>query len=410
MTSPQVRTRPANRRDQILSAATELFVDRTYSAVSMSMIADEVGVRPSALYRHFANKEAVLGEAFDGYVGRLCRALDEAGSDDPIDALAAQVLRDRYTGRLWIRECRHLPGESVRERQGELLSRLDAVVRQSDSGQSVPDQSVSGQSVSDQSVSGPAVRARSTAVLGVLLSTATHHAELPGPQLLAALARRAAGVDRPFPPAGSPTAGLGRAGTREQILAAAVTLFAERTYDGVGIDHLAEAVGLAPSSIYNHFSGKAEILAVLLHRGNGYLQITLDDVLSRATDTRSALAAASAGYAAFAVRHPAMVHAIVTEAGGLDEPDATLLRAAQRQYVAEWVRLCLGDSPETGPGPEAAARITVLAAITAINDLARLPDLPRTSAAEDFVAAYGHVILAAGVSADESCAGVPSET
>ncbi len=54
------RRRPHDRRAQIVAAAGELFARRGYQAVGMSDIADVVGVRASALYRHFAGKQELL--------------------------------------------------------------------------------------------------------------------------------------------------------------------------------------------------------------------------------------------------------------------------------------------------------------------------------------------------------------
>jgi AcrR family transcriptional regulator len=59
---PARRTRPPNRRELILAAATELFAVRGYEYVGLSEIAEEVAVQPSALYRHFAGQGQLLAE------------------------------------------------------------------------------------------------------------------------------------------------------------------------------------------------------------------------------------------------------------------------------------------------------------------------------------------------------------
>ena len=46
---PARRTRPPNRRELILAAATELFAARGYEYAGMSEIAEQVAVQPSAL-------------------------------------------------------------------------------------------------------------------------------------------------------------------------------------------------------------------------------------------------------------------------------------------------------------------------------------------------------------------------
>ncbi|MBE5937816.1 MAG: TetR/AcrR family transcriptional regulator [Lachnospiraceae bacterium] len=48
--------------------------------------------------------------------------------------------------------------------------------------------------------------------------------------------------------------------TKEKILHAALTLFSERGYDGVGVDELAMHAGVKGPAIYYHFKGKDAIL------------------------------------------------------------------------------------------------------------------------------------------------------
>ncbi len=51
---------------------------------------------------------------------------------------------------------------------------------------------------------------------------------------------------------------------REQIARAALELFAQEGVEGFSIAKLARSVGLVPSAIYRHFSGKEEVLEALL--------------------------------------------------------------------------------------------------------------------------------------------------
>ena len=52
--------------------------------------------------------------------------------------------------------------------------------------------------------------------------------------------------------------------TKERILYAALNLFAEKGYDGVGVDLIAENAGLKGPSIYRHYKGKEDILNSLI--------------------------------------------------------------------------------------------------------------------------------------------------
>ncbi|CAM3332213.1 TetR/AcrR family transcriptional regulator [Tsukamurella hominis] len=371
-TTSVVRSRPANRRELIIDAAAAAFAARGYENVAMSTVAEAVGVRPSALYRHFANKEAMLAAAFEGYVQGLREALAAGSEADRFGPLIDRTLAHRAAGRLWIREARYLPADAVAAVRESLLADLDATVAvEGDAG----------------------ARARSIAVLGVLLSTAMHATESTEPpmrSLLSALVSRAAtGPLAADSPSAAAPRGLARIAKREQILAAAVELFAARTYDGVALEDIAAAVDLAPSSIYNHFASKEEILSSALHRANGFVQVDLDEVLAATDDPGVALHAIVGRYAGFAVRHPGMTQAIVSEIGELAERESAVLIEPQRAYVGEWVHL-YGSVDDADP---AARRVAVMAAITAVNQLACTPGAPRGAERAALVTAYGRRIL-----------------
>ncbi|MGN0588953.1 MAG: TetR/AcrR family transcriptional regulator, partial [Ruminiclostridium sp.] len=57
------------------------------------------------------------------------------------------------------------------------------------------------------------------------------------------------------------------------MLDAALTLFAERGYDGTGVDLIAENAGLKGPSIYKHFKGKEDILDALIEKVENYYAI-----------------------------------------------------------------------------------------------------------------------------------------
>src|SRR5699024_685713 len=52
----------ANRREQILAAAAELFASHGFHGVGIDDIGAAVGISGPALYRHFRGKDAMLGE------------------------------------------------------------------------------------------------------------------------------------------------------------------------------------------------------------------------------------------------------------------------------------------------------------------------------------------------------------
>lgn len=52
----------SDTKDDILEAATKLFLQRSYDAVSIKDITEAMGVTKGALYHHFSSKEELLGE------------------------------------------------------------------------------------------------------------------------------------------------------------------------------------------------------------------------------------------------------------------------------------------------------------------------------------------------------------
>ena len=58
--------------------------------------------------------------------------------------------------------------------------------------------------------------------------------------------------------------------TREKILDAALTSFAEKGYEGTNLLDIAESVGIVKSAIYRHFSGKEELWKTVIDLMEGY--------------------------------------------------------------------------------------------------------------------------------------------
>lgn len=80
-----------SRRAQILAAAVPLFQVHGFSAVTISQIAAEVGVAPSAIYRHYPGKVDILTEACLQAAGLLQRAVTDAlaATTTPLEAIEA---------------------------------------------------------------------------------------------------------------------------------------------------------------------------------------------------------------------------------------------------------------------------------------------------------------------------------
>jgi len=80
-------------RRRVFDAFTALLANRSFDALTMADLAAEAGVGRTAIYNHFADKDAVVvafaSAETDRYLARLAAALDGAAS--PADAMRTYV-------------------------------------------------------------------------------------------------------------------------------------------------------------------------------------------------------------------------------------------------------------------------------------------------------------------------------
>ena len=70
-----------NRKEEIVLVTLELAAEKGLANVSMSMIADKIGIKKPSLYKHFASKEEIV-EAMYEYLRRQSK---EKANIKPID-------------------------------------------------------------------------------------------------------------------------------------------------------------------------------------------------------------------------------------------------------------------------------------------------------------------------------------
>ncbi|MCR8695091.1 TetR/AcrR family transcriptional regulator [Rhodococcus pyridinivorans] len=362
--------RPRNRKQLILAAAAEQFWLRGYHSVGMADIAAAVGIRPSALYRHFRNKQALLVTAMDEFLDRAAETLAEPADRDTFVAnMASTSLDCRAFGLLWERESGHLPEEArraTRRRLRELASGLADAIEPGSGG------------------SGSEADLRAWAMMSVLASPSHHQVDVDRPRFKELMQRSARAVlttPLPTPVAddtsntsmSEPPAGLTPVSRREALLAAAIRLFSERGYPAVALTDIGEAVGIAGPSVYNHFDSKIDLLAAALDRGTGALWMGLRTALAAATGPEDAVRRLGENYTAFAMENPDLVGILISEVINLPEDRRHSYRRTQVEYITEWtsllrdVRHDFFDESET--------RILVHASLAVINSLTRIPHL-----------------------------------
>jgi AcrR family transcriptional regulator len=89
------RGRPGYDRDGVLEVAVRAFNEFGYDATSMGTLADRLGLSKSAIYHHFASKDAVLDAALDQGLGALEGVLREPQATIGSPAARLQFVLDR---------------------------------------------------------------------------------------------------------------------------------------------------------------------------------------------------------------------------------------------------------------------------------------------------------------------------
>ena len=366
-TVPARGTRPPNRRSLIVTAATTLFARDGYEYVGMSEVADAVAVRPSALYRHFPSKEAILVDIIRIGVSTLEQAVDDldiSAGRDGLKQLAGTIIANRDAAALVGRETAHL-GTGSRREVRQSLARV---------GRTLADKLRGGR----PGATADEASVLAWALLAVLRTPAFAHSDLRDTDCiehLTELSARLLTVSSPLE-LGTRRApavrGIVHASRREALLAEAIALFAERSYTDVGIEEVGAALGIAGPSIYNHFKSKSEILATALSRGSAYLSLQVADTLATTEHPAVALERLTRGYVDFAFAHPALIDLMISETRSLPPQEQQATVAAQRTHILELAALL--QRLDSGLGPSQ-ARLSVSAGLMIGNDIARIPRL-----------------------------------
>lgn len=346
-------TRPRNRRQLIVDAAGHVFNERGYHAASLEEIAARVGITAPALYRHFPNKYALFAECAsfmaDGLVAALAGLPDDVGVADLLRATARETIAHRSTGGVYRWEARYLEAGDRKVLRGKFEQVVDRIAAAVEPGPDRLD-----------------AHLRAVAALGAIGSITMHRTRISpskAEDLLVGAALRASVTDRPTGAAAAtavPTAPEVRT-RREQVVAAAIPLFARDGFHNVTLGQIAEVVGFATSAIYRHFPTKVDILAAACLQAAALL----DQAVEEAGDTIEALAAAYVGYS---FEHRDLTSVAEAEIVGLPPAQQRPLIVAQREHVAIWERRLLAVRPELD---QTQARVLVHAGLGVVVEAGR---------------------------------------
>lgn len=363
--TPTTRRRPKNRKVQIVRVAARAFSERGYHPVGVDEIAAEVGISGPALYRHFANKYALLVAAAETGAQRLLDAAEAADTPglDPesrltalIGALAEHTIDVRREGGLYRWERRYL-GRPDRVRIRVIYDRLQDLV------ESAVAALRPGAAPAD-------VELIATGMLGVIGSITAHRTALSNTRLTDVMLDMCWSLlHTELPPlpdpaaATAPVRGLPMSSKREQLLTEAIRIFGRQGYHEASIEEIGAAVGINASSVYRYFASKSDLLAAAFHRTGERVAIANSEALAEATSRPDAAVRIAARFARLTFATPEILPVYFAEFSNLPAAEQQKLRSIQRQNVLEWAHLLDDDAAE--------ARCRVHAAIAQVVDVGR---------------------------------------
>lgn len=376
MPSPKpTRARPADRKRQLADHAATLFAERGYTQVALADIARAAGVTAPSVYRHFADKHALLLAAVMGGVDELEACTDrllegtDSSPEELVDAVCSIGVRRPAATSLWRSASQHLSEEENRVivlRIRGVMHRWAGVLA---AGTGMPEREAVELCWATLSVAGS---------LGV------HNARLSATRSLAELkilVHRLITLrpDSALPMVPAPVMSGGSRTRRDEILDAAAELFARRGYAGVGVDDIGAAVGITGPSVYRHFSSKLAILVGIGRRSATRLEAGAMAAHSTTSDSAKLLSLLVDSYVSTLTSSPDLSVGFNNSAVFIGQSDAADLLDVQRNYVARWVDLMTRTHPDLDR-PEAG--VAVHAALSIVNDAVRVrrgtsrPDFP----------------------------------
>ena len=122
--------------------------------------------------------------------------------------------------------------------------------------------------------------------------------------------------------------------SRDDVVAAAGRLFAEKGYHGTSMRDLGKELGLLGSSLYSHVESKEDLLVDVVAEGAELFHASAERALASAGDASQRLEALIAGHVDVVLDHLDVVRTFLNEARMLDTEHRDRVIASRDQYEA----------------------------------------------------------------------------
>ena len=186
---------------------------------------------------------------------------------------------------------------------------------------------------------------------------------------------------------------------RDRVIACAAELFAREGFENVGMERLADAVGISKAGIYHYFAAKHEILdAIVVSTLDGLMEAVTAAVAEASTPRRRFVSFMTAHAAYFEANYWAFT-AMLVGFGGIRSPAMRGVVVEQRDRYETLLRQILADGIESGDFRPVDLGTTSRAALSMLNWMVRWFDPSGPDRAADLAAAYVDLLLD-GIRAD----------
>ena len=148
----------------------------------------------------------------------------------------------------------------------------------------------------------------------------------------------------PPPFTASPATGQPRSRRRDELLAIAADLFAERGFSGVTVDDIGAAAGVSGPALYHHFDGKEAVLGEMLLAISQHL-LAGGRALRDSIAPEQLLEELIEMHVDFAVDQRALITVHFRDLPHARADDQRRIKSLQRLYVEIWVQALVERTP-----------------------------------------------------------------
>lgn len=155
-------------------------------------------------------------------------------------------------------------------------------------------------------------------------------------------------------------------GRREEVLTAALKVFAARGYHGATIAHIVDQIGFTRAALYYYFDSKLELLDALAFRPIKMLLESGEKIASEVAPPNEKLAAIVSSHFRLMALNPDLFNVMIREQMELPPSRVRALRQLDRQYqrlIASVIR----DGIDNGQFREVDANLAALHILGALN-------------------------------------------